>query len=163
MQTHLRDYIQTEEKYGHAEEEYKNKKIATAKETLELLERMKAPDEYWQRRHEEVASRYPDYKGLITEYENGGSSFSGDFVAQGNGWVGKEGGKNPREGYFEFLGGGFILAESPDQKETDRLLNELEKYHKELENAYKQANIDSDNDFERLCQLLKDNLYSWWD
>ena len=43
------------------------------------------------------------------------------------------------------------------------MLAELEKYHVELANAYKQANSDSDEDFERLGLLLKENLYSWWD
>jgi hypothetical protein len=98
MLTHLKDYIETEEKYGHSEEEYKKNKIAAAKETVELLERMKNPDSYSEKRREEVTSRYPDYKTLITEYRNGGSSFSGDFIAQGNGWTGKEGGSNPRTG-----------------------------------------------------------------
>ena len=90
-------------------------------------------------------------------------SYSGDFIAQGNGWAGKESGENPRSGYFEFVNGKFQLAESTDKNETDRLLAELEKYHEELTNAYKQANVDSDEDFERLGQLLKENLYSWWD
>ena len=163
MQTHLRDYIETEEKYGHSEEQYKQQKIATARETVELLERMKDPDGYSHRRREEVVSRYPEYKGLVTNYINGGSSYSGDFIAQGNGWAGKESGKDPQEGYFEFINGKFKLTESPDPNETHRLLAQLEEYHNELANAYKQANADSDRDFERLGQLLKDNLYSWWD
>ena len=163
MQTHLRDYISTEEKYGYSEEEYKKHKIATAKETVELLDRMKKPDEYLNKRRIEVESKYPEYKSLITKYENGGTSSSGKFVAQGNGWVGMETGKDPRNGYFEFVDGRFELADSPDQSEKDRLLAELAKYHEETEDAYKQAEIDSDNDFEQLVQLLKENLYSWWD
>ena len=55
------------------------------------------------------------------------------------------------------------MAESPDENETDRVVAEIEKYHVELAVAYKQANDDSDKDFERLGQLLKENLYSWWD
>ena len=65
--------------------------------------------------------------------------------------------------YFEFVNGRFELVNSPDQAETDRLLAELSKYHEEIKNAYKQTEADSDNDFERLGQLLKENLYSWWD
>jgi hypothetical protein len=163
MLTHLRDYLETEEKYGHSEEQYKENKIATVKETIELLERMKEPDGYIDRRREDVTSRYPDYKGLNTKYENGSSSFCGNFIIQGNGWAGKESGKDPQAGYFEFVNGRFTLSKSPDKNETNRILAELEKYHEEITNAYKQANIDSDNDFERLGQLLKDNLYSWWD
>jgi len=163
MQTHLRDYIETEEKYGHSEEEYKKNKIATAKETVEILERMRDPLGYSTKRRDEVEMRYPKYKKLITEYEYGGTSFSGDFVAQGNGWVGKESGKDPREGYFEFVDGRFELADSPDKTETDRLLAELAMYHGEIDNAYRQAEIDSDKDFDRLSELLKENFYTWWD
>jgi len=162
MQTHLRDYIETEEKYGSSVEEYKNQKITTAKETIEVLERMKDPIEYSSKRRGEVDAKYPKYQRLITEYENG-TCYSGDFVAQGNGWTGKESGNDPREGYFEFVNGIFELKESPDQVETDRLLAELVKYHEEIDTAYKQAEIDSEKDFERLAELLKENLYTWWD
>jgi len=163
MQTHLQHYIEYEGKFGHSEDEYRRYKIDTAKETLELLERMKDPDGYTHRRREAVEVRYPDYKYLISEYEDGGCLFSGDFVAQGNGWAGIESGKDPRKGYFEFVDGRFTLANSPDQKETDRILAEHEKYEEEIHNAYKEAIVDSDKDFERLGQLLKENLYSWWD
>jgi len=163
MKTHLKDYIKTEEKYGHSTEEYKNKKIASAKETVALLERMREPLDYSSRRRDKVDAKYPKYKSLITKYNNGSTSCSGDFVAQGKGWTGMESGKNPRQGYFEFVNGRFELADSPDQTETDRLLAELMKYHEELSNAYKQAEIDSEKDFERLGKLLKENFYSWWD
>ncbi|MDR2648245.1 MAG: hypothetical protein LBB94_00785, partial [Clostridiales bacterium] len=128
MQTHLRDYLEIEEKYSHTAEEERNRCIASLKETLSLLERMNDPDEYYHRRKEAVDDRYPKYKSLITHYKNGGSSTSGDFVAQGGGWVGQEAGKDPREGYFEFINGEFELTESPDQTETDRLLAELRQY-----------------------------------
>jgi len=163
MQTHLRDYILCEQKYGHSEEEFKKHKINTAKETITLLERMKEPDEYLHRRRKEVEIKYPRYKSLITKYKTGGTGSSGDFIAQGNGWVGEEAGKNPRKGYFEFVTGRFELAESPDQHETDRLLAQIDEYNKEISNAYIQAEADSDKDFEKLGQLLKENLYSWWD
>ena len=94
--------------------------------------------------------------------ESGSASYSGDFVVQGNGWAGKESGKDTREGYFEFVDGKFELAYSLNQTETDRLLAELVNYHEEINNAYKQAEIDSDKDFERLGELLKENLYTWW-
>lgn len=162
MQTHLRDYIKTEEKYGISTREYKNKKIASAKETVILLERMRDPLEYSSKRRDAVDAKYPKYKKLITKYNNS-TSCSGNFVAQGRGWVGMESGKDPRKGYFEFVNGIFELANSPNQSETDRLLAELMKYHEEVDNAYKQAEIDSDKDFERLAKLLKENLYTWWD
>ena len=66
MQTHLADYIETEEKYGHSEENYRKHKIATAKETFEILKKMKEPDNYSNKRVNEVESRYPDYKTLNT-------------------------------------------------------------------------------------------------
>ena len=163
MITHLNDYIETEEKYGHSEEEYKKHKVAAAKETVEILERMKDPDKYLDKPLKEVKSNYPEYKGLVTNYKNGGSSFSGDFVAQGDGWAGTESGKDPRKGYFEFIDGLFVVTKSPDKNETDRLLMQLEKYHEEVHEAYQQGNMDSDRDFERLGHLLKENLYSWWD
>jgi len=163
MLTHLRDYVQLEEMYGHSAKEYKETKIASVYATLELLVRMSKPDEYAFKRRDEVDSRYPDYKYLITEYESGGVCYSGDFVPLHNGWVGMESGKDPRNGYFEFVDGKFELAESPDQRETDRLIDELRKYHEEVHTAYEQAEIDSDKDFENLLQLLKDNLYTWWD
>jgi len=163
MQTHLRDYIETEEKYGHAEEEYKKNKIFTAKETLDILERMKNPDDYTDKRRNEVNSRYPDYKTLNEEYENGGSSFGGDFIEQDKGWAGIKGGNDPQEGYFEFVNERLTLVESPDQNETNRLLTEIANYNKEIRNAYEQANSDFEKDIDRLGQLLKENLYTWWD
>jgi len=163
MQTHLRDYIETEEKYGHSEEKFKQNKIATAKETVELLERMNEPDDYSIRCRNKVDAKYPDYKSLITKYENGSTSSSGRFIAQGNGWTGMESGKHPREGYFEFIDGIFELEVSPDQNETDMLINELKMYNEAVSAAYMHAETDSNEDFDRLGQLLKDNLYSWWD
>ena len=163
MITHLNDYIEAEEKYGHSAEEYKKNKIATAKETVEILERMKEPDEYLHKPRNEVDTRYPEYKCLVTIYQEGGSSHSGNFIPQRNGWVGKESGKDPRKGYFEFIDGRFQLVESPNQSETDKLLAQLNNYHEDIQNAYQQGEKNSDNDFERLGQLLKDNLFSWWD
>lgn len=163
MQTHLRDYIETEIRHGHAQEEYKNQKINTAKEMVELLERMEEPNDYYDRHREAVNAKYPEYKSLITEYQNGGISFNGCFIAQGNGWTGTESGKDPRTGYFEFVNGSFELASSPDPNETSRLLNELARYNGEVESAYEFAEYESDKDFERLSILLKENLYSWWD
>jgi hypothetical protein len=163
MITHLQDYIETEEKYGHSAKECREHKIATAKETVQLLRRMRDPDGYRSRRVEAVEKRYPEYKYLVSRYESGSTCYSGDFVAQGDGWVGKESGADPREGYFEFVDGRFELAESPDKNETDRLLAELNQYHEEIHKAYEQAEIDSDEDFAQLHRLLKENLYSWWD
>jgi hypothetical protein len=163
MQAHLKDYIEIEEKYGHAEENYKNYKIATAKETLEILKRMQESDNYSDKRIDDVKSRYPDYKSLNTKYLNGGGSSSGDFVAQGSGWAGKESGSNPRKGYFEFIDRKFELTDSPDQNETNRILAEIDSYYKDFRNACEQANLDFEKDVERLSELLKENLYTWWD
>ena len=163
MQTHLADYIETEEKYGHAEENYKKQKIQTAKEVLEILNRMKEPDNYSDKRSSEVEIKYPEYKTLNIRYESGGSSSGGKFINQDKGWAGIEGGNDPRRGYFEFFNGSLELTQSPDQDETDRLLAQIEKHGEELRNAYEQANIDFELDVDRLGQLLKDNLYSWWD
>ena len=124
---------------------------------------MKSPDEYYFRLKEAIDERYPDYKSLITHYNKGGTGSSGDFTAQGDGWVGTEAGKDPRVGYFELINGRFELAESPDQTETDRLLAELRQYHEDTQNAYHQAQAESDADFARLSELLRENMYSWWD
>jgi len=124
---------------------------------------MEEESEYTSKPLAEVKSRYPEYKGLVTTYINGGSSHCGDFIVQGNGWAGKESGKNPREGYFEFINGRFQPTESPDQNETNKLVDQLKNYRIDISNAYKQGELDSDKDFDRLGQLLKDNLFSWWD
>ena len=163
MIKHLCDYIVTEEKYGHSEECYKRQKIESANETVKILKRMRNPEMYASRRRKKVEEKYPKYKQLLTEYKYGGSSSSGYFVEQGYGWAGMESGKNPREGYFEFINGRFQLVNSPNQAETNRLLAELREYHKEIDAAYKQAEIDSDKDFEKLGRLLKENMYKWWD
>ena len=163
MATHLRDYIEAEERYGIAEKEYKAGKIATAREAVEILLRMKEPDGYSFRRSDAVRERYPKYKSLVTEYKDGAVSYSGNFVAQGGGWTGMESGCNPREGYFEVVNGRLEPAASPDQRETERLLAEVKRYHGELHGAYRQAEADSEADFERLFILFRDNLYSWWD
>ena len=162
MQTHLRDYLNTEEKYGMSEETFKAEKIASVKETLEILARMQEPDEYHIRLLDAVDAKYPKYKYLITKH-NTGTTYSGDFVAQGDGWAGCESGKDPREGYFEFVNGRFELTESPNQLETERLLTELRNYHSERDAAYRQAEVDSEADFERLHLLFKEHLYTWWD
>ena len=124
---------------------------------------MKDPHSYIDKYHEKIEAQYPDYKSLVTKYHEGGTSISGKFVAQDRGWAGMESGKNPREGYFEFLDGNFALVDSPDQDETDRLLDELKTYTQEIDTAYKLAEADSEKDFEKLGQLLKENVYSWWD
>ena len=74
-----------------------------------------------------------------------------------------ESGNDPRKGYFEFIDGKFELTQSPDQIETDRLITQIEKHEEELKNAYEQANVDFESDVDRLGQLFKENLYSWWD
>jgi hypothetical protein len=163
MLTHLRDYVSYEEKYGHSAEEYKNKKIEAAKELITLLVRMKAPDEYLPRRQDEIGLKYGRYYHLITEYENGSTGYSGDFVAQGDGWAGIESGTHPRDGYFEFVDNKFELTASPDQNETDKLLAEIRQYYEDTRTTYEQAQADSDKDFDKLGYLLKENLYLWWD
>ena len=101
--------------------------------------------------------------GVNTIYESGGSCSSGEFIEQGRGWAGKESGENPRKGYFEFFNGRLELTQSPEQDTTDKLLAQIEKHREELRNAYEQANSDFESDVDRLGQLLKENLYSWWD
>jgi len=162
MQAHLKDYVANEEKYGHSEPEYKTNKIATAKETIEILERMKEPLDYSIKRRDEIEAKYPKYKHLVTKYERS-VGYSGEFVPQAEGWAGEESGKEPRRGYFEFIDGRFEQTASPDQTETDRILAELDRYNQEIHDAYERAEKDSDADFDRLAVLLKNNLYQWWD
>ncbi|GHU80440.1 hypothetical protein AGMMS49992_33430 [Clostridia bacterium] len=128
-----------------------------------MLERMRSPDEYTFRRLHETEAHYPEYRQLVSEYVGGGIGFSGCFIKQGKGYVGRESGNDPREGYFEFVDGQFVLATSPDASETERLLAEIHQYDIDRSAAYMQAEEDSDADFARLAELLKDNLYSWWD
>ena len=163
MITQLNDYISTEEKYGIAEKSYQAVKLATARETVTILKRMIDPIDYCTRRRDEVEARYPKYVSLISEYKDGGSCHSGDFVQQGEGWTGIEAGCDPREGYFEKKGLLYELVVSPDQHETDLLLEQIRQYRSDISEAYKQAEADSDADFDRLAKLLKKHLYSWWD
>jgi hypothetical protein len=151
-----------EEKYGHSEESYKEEKIASVKETVAILERMTDPHGYSFRRRDEVDARYPEYVNLISK-TNTGTCYSGDFIRQGNGWTGIEAGCNPREGYFEKNGDLYEVVESPNKTETERLLEEIRQYRRDAIEAYKQAETDSDEDFDRLAVLFKNHLYSWWD
>ena len=163
MMTHLNDYIRYEENHGHSHDDCRFEKITTAKETVEIIVRLSSPESYITRRTDDINARYPDYKMLISEYRTGGRGCSGSFVPQENGWVGEESGKDPRKGYFEFRDGKFEVVESPDITETNRLLEQLSNYNKEQCAAYNQAELDADEDFNRLHQLLKDNIFNWWD
>ena len=161
IQTHLKDYAETEEKYGNVTDECKKQKLNSVKETIILLERMRGPHGYFIRRFDEVEAKYPKYQYLIVEYMNGDVDSGGGFIVQGNGWAGMTDEKTT--GYFEFVNGKLEMTDSPDQCETDRLVNELQEYYTELEAVGTKADTDSDNDFEQLNRLLKENLYSWWD
>ena len=163
VRTHLAHYAALEKKYGSSVNSSRKRKIASATQALKLLKRLQDPSEYSNRRLDKVKAKYPAYKSLITEYTNGSTSFSGSFVAQGAGWAGRESGKDPREGYFEFVGGRFELLDSPDHAETNRLLSELDAYHQDRSLAYQLAQKDADRDFARLCKLFKEHLYTWWD
>jgi hypothetical protein len=44
-----------------------------------------------------------------------------------------------------------------------RLLAQLDKYQEEVTNAYKQAEVDVQKDFDKLNRLLKEYMYQWWD
>ena len=44
-----------------------------------------------------------------------------------------------------------------------RLIAQIEKHEEELKSAHEQANVDFESDVDRLGQLFKENLYSWWD
>ncbi|MDR2560162.1 MAG: hypothetical protein LBC63_00095, partial [Holophagales bacterium] len=161
MRTHLEDYLLNEEAFGRAMKVDNSSTVASLKETIELLGRMRDSDEYIDKRWVEVQSRYPKYESHIKEYIDGSSYFGGSFVAQGSGWAGMEAGDDGREGYFEFVDGKLELAASPDQHETNRLLEELHQYHQDIQNAFEQAEKDLDEDFDRLHRLLKENLYTW--
>jgi len=163
MCTHLQDFMDTVQKHSYIAEEERNRIIQSVKDTIVLLKRMSKPHEYYSRLERAIDARYPKYQSLISEYEDGSIGFGGHFVGQGSGWVGYESGNDPREGYFEFVDGKFELVKSPDQKETDRLLAQLHQYAAESQNAYKQAEEEINADFARLAELLKENLYSWWD
>jgi len=162
MQNHLKDYIGAEEKYGISVEEHRQHKIKSAKATVILLKRLQAPDTYWMRRVNELKKKYPKYKSLISN-TNYGTSYNGSFLKQGNGWAGYESGKNPREGYFEFINSVFTLTESPNQNETDKIISRMKQYHIDYKEATKQGKLDKDRDMQRLFKILENNFYSWWD
>lgn len=161
VQKHLQDYLETEEKYGHAEESYKADKITSVKECLEILKRLQN-DEYAMIIQDEIHSRYPKYEQLITKYDNS-TSYSGDFYPQGKGWVGMESGSNPRRGYFEFINDRFELVDSPNQTKTNQILEEIVHYHEEVTEGYKQAQINIEKDMKRLGEILNNHFFQWWD
>lgn len=163
MKEHLQDYLLTEVKYGHSHPEYKKAKMDSVRDTVNLLERMRDSHAYLSRRQDAVESHYPKYLYMITEHEDGSVSYSGDFIDYDAGFVGTESGSNPQEGYFELIDGRFELVYGNDLDEVARLLNQIKSYYKERQEAYDLAQQDSDNDFEKLKQLLQDNMYSWWD
>ena len=93
---HLEYYIETEIKYGNAEESYKDRKVAAAQQTVKILRRLRNYDGYAEYRRELVEKKYPKYIELVSEYKHGGSCYSGNFIAYKNGYVGIVAGKDPR-------------------------------------------------------------------
>jgi hypothetical protein len=165
VQKHLKDYLKTEVKYGHSEKSYREAKIISVKECLEILERLQK-NEYDEKALYEVSANYPEYKQLITEYSGGSTSYSGDFIALGNGWVGIEAGANPRRGYFECVNDKFELTTISDesvQAEIEQSLNQIEKYHADWKRAIKNSAKYMEDDKRRLGELLSQHFFSWWD
>jgi hypothetical protein len=165
VRKHLKDYLETEEKYGHSEKSYREAKIKSIKKCLEILERLQK-DEYDENALSEVYAKYPEYKQLITEYSDGSTSCSGDFIALGNGWAGIEAGAAPRRGYFESVNGKFELTAISDesvQVEVERILAQIESYYADLKEAYENAEKNLEDDKRRLGELLNRHFFSWWD
>jgi hypothetical protein len=165
VRKHLKDYLETEVKYGHSERSYREAKITSIRKCLEILERLQK-NEYDGNALDEVYAKYPEYKQLITEYSDGSTSCSGDFIAVGNGWAGIEAGANPRRGYFEYVNGKFELTATSDesvQAQVEQSLEQIERYHADLHEAYKNAEIYMENDKNKLGELLSQHFFSWWD
>jgi hypothetical protein len=165
VQRHLKDYLETEVKYGHSEKSYREAKINSVKECLEILERLQK-DDYNKNALDEVYAKYPKYKQLITDYSDGSTSSSGDFIALGNGWAGIESGANPRRGYFECVNGKMELTAISDesvQVEVEQTLAQIERYHADWKQAIKNATEYVEDDKKRLGELLSQHFFSWWD
>jgi len=161
MQFMLRHYASYEEQYSCSAKEYKDSAVNSARETADLLERLKEPTEYSSRRRDEVKERYPEYLELRTDYADGSSMKSGYFIPQGKGFVGPAS-EQFESNYFEIVNDRIISLDSPDKLETERLVNEIIKYDKEIDEAYELAQKDLENDFDKLNQLLRENMYYWW-
>jgi hypothetical protein len=165
VQRHLKDYLKTEEKYGHSEKSYREAKNNSVKECLEILERFQK-NEYDENALNEVYAKYPEYKHLITEYSDGSTSYSGDFIALGKGWVGIEAGANPRRGYFECVNGKFELTTISDesvQAKIEQSLDQIERYHADWKKAIENSVKNMEDDKRRLGELLNQHFFSWWD
>jgi ketol-acid reductoisomerase len=165
VQRHLKDYLETEVKYGHSEKSYREAKINSVKECLEILERLQK-DKYNENALNEVYSKYPKYKQLITKHSDGCTSYSGEFIALGNGWAGIEAGANPRRGYFECVNGKFELTTISDksvQAEIEQRLDQIERYHADWKKAIKNSDKCMEDDKRRLGELLNQHFFSWWD
>jgi hypothetical protein len=164
-QKHLKDYLEAEIKFGHSEETHKNEKIASVKECLEILERLQK-DDYANCLIEQIDARYPKYQKLVTRYSDESSSYSGDFYPYKNGWVGFESGANPRRGYFEFINGTFesmALSDVHMVNDVEEILNQIDNYHADVTDAYKQALTNEKNDKKRLGKILNRHFFTWWD
>jgi hypothetical protein len=165
VQRHLKDYLETEVKYGHSEKSYREAKIKSIKECLEILERLQK-NEYEENTLNQVYVKYPEYKQLITDYSDGCTSYSGEFIAVGNGWAGIEAGAAPRRGYFESVNGKFeltaISGESV-QAEVEQSIGQIESYHADLKDAYENAEKNMEDDKRRLGEILSRHFFSWWD
>lgn len=161
METQLKHHIKQTQKHSIASQVYRDKSIKSAATAIRVLRRLRAQD-YLSRRTEQVRAKYPKYKYHITEYTNS-TSYSGNFVEYKGGWVGRESGKDPRSGYFEFVNGRLAQKPSPNEAETDKLLAQIDSYNQEMSKAYALAKNDNERDFERLHKILKNSMYTWWD
>lgn len=158
---HLKDYLRYEINYGHSEDEYKQEKIYNIRRCLELIDKLRK-DEYTLILTDAINQKYPKYYNMISEGKVS-TSYSGKFTKFKDGWVGIEGGKNPRKGYFIHKDGRFVLTESPDEKESNRLLKQIEQYELDITEAIKLGAEHKEKDLNELMEILRKHFFEFWD
>jgi len=140
MQTVLRNFLECTDN---------PEKQESAKEVIELIERLKVPDMIKAKALSEINSRYPMYVHRA----------DGKYTRQGDGWAGIH---NGEEGYYRCVNGYMRFCLSPDQAETDRLIKELIQHTTETREASRRSDKETNEAFERLFKLIRENVYTWW-
>lgn len=158
---HLKDYLNYEIHYGHTEDDYRQEKIHKIKRCLELIEKIQK-DEYEIILMDAINQKYPKYYRMVSKTKTG-VCYSGKFVKFKDGWVGIEGGNNPRKGYFILKDGKFVIANSPNEEESNLLLKQMIQYEKDIKNALQESKECRDKDLNELSAILKEGFFSFWD
>jgi hypothetical protein len=158
----LRIFVRYNREHGHATDEHRIKVISSAREAIKLLTRLRDPMAYDMYALRQVDKRFPQWQSFIQHCKTG-TSYGGRFLAQADGWVGMQAGKDAKRGFFKILGGELWLRESPDQQETDRILKLMEQYEVARNKASERAKILRAKDTVRLIEIFEIHFHTWWD